>query len=65
MYVGVLMVIGGQALLFESWLLAGYAAGVGMAFHLFVVRYEEPRLRELFGADYDRYRTRVGRWLPR
>lgn len=41
-----------------------YAAGVATAFHLFVVGYEEPHLRRVFGPEYDAYRQRVPRWLP-
>lgn len=33
--------------------------------HLYVVRVEEPRLVERFGADYAAYARRVPRWLPR
>jgi protein-S-isoprenylcysteine O-methyltransferase Ste14 len=36
-----------------------------VCFHLFVVLYEEPRLQKEFGAEYDAYRSRAGRWLPR
>lgn len=65
MYVGVLTVILGWAIFFASVRLLGYAAVVATAFHLVVVFYEEQRLRQLFGADYDAYCVRVGRWLPR
>jgi protein-S-isoprenylcysteine O-methyltransferase Ste14 len=65
MYVGVLCVILGQALLFRAWSLVLYAAGVALAFHLFVRLYEEPHLRRTFGEDYEAYRARVPRWLPR
>jgi protein-S-isoprenylcysteine O-methyltransferase Ste14 len=64
MYVGVLTVIVGWAVLFQAGILLGYAALVGTAFHLMAVLYEEPHLRRVFGADYDRYRAQVGRWLP-
>ena len=33
--------------------------------HLFVLLYEEPTLRRLFGADYELYCANVSRWLPR
>ena len=33
--------------------------------HLFVVFYEEPTLRGMFGADYEEYSRNVGRWWPR
>jgi len=39
-------------------------AGV-LATALFVLLYEEPALREKFGADYDEYCRNVRRWMPR
>jgi len=39
-------------------------AGV-LATALFVLLYEEPTLREKFGADYDEYCRNVRRWMPR
>jgi protein-S-isoprenylcysteine O-methyltransferase Ste14 len=65
MYVGVLAVIAGQALLLgDIWLIV-YAALVWLAFHIFVVGYEEPILRRRYGAEFDDYCTLVPRWLPR
>jgi protein-S-isoprenylcysteine O-methyltransferase Ste14 len=65
MYVGVLTVIVGLAVLHRSLPVAAYAAVVATGFHLFVLLYEEPHLRRLFGAEYDAYCVRVGRWLPK
>jgi protein-S-isoprenylcysteine O-methyltransferase Ste14 len=65
MYVGVLCVILGWAALFSHAGLLLYAALVFTAFQCFIVAYEEPHLAETFGADYEAYRARVGRWLPR
>ena len=65
MYVGVLTVIVGQALLLGREVLLGWAGAMALVFHLFVVLHEEPELRERFGPDYEEYRQRVGRWLPR
>jgi protein-S-isoprenylcysteine O-methyltransferase Ste14 len=39
-------------------------AGV-LATALFVLLYEEPTLREKFGADYEEYCRNVRRWIPR
>ena len=65
MYVGVVTMIGGEALLFLSpWLLA-WAATMLIVFHLRVVIYEEPTLARTFGEAWDEYRSRVPRWLPR
>ena len=65
MYVGVAAVILGQALVLRStdllwWLAVFLAAVVG-----FVKLYEEPTLREQFGASYDDYRAAVPGWWPR
>ena len=65
MYVGVLLVIIGQAILYETALLLIYAGFVWLAFHTFVIVFEEPTLTELFGESYERYRRKVGRWIPR
>jgi len=65
MYVGVVAVILGQALLFSDRGVLIYAAIVWLGFHLFVLAYEEPTLSEKFGASYDAFRANVPRWLPR
>jgi len=65
MYVGVLTVILGWTVLFRSLALLLYASCIGGVFHLFVLLYEEPHLRSVFGEQYDRYCSRTGRWLPR
>jgi protein-S-isoprenylcysteine O-methyltransferase Ste14 len=65
MYVGVLALIVGQALLLGREVLLVWAGGAAILFQLFVVFHEEPELRKRFGAEYDDYRRRVGRWLPR
>ena len=65
MYVGVLALIVGQALLLGREILFAWAAAAWLLFHLFVVLEEEPGLRRRFGAAYEAYCGRVGRWLPR
>ncbi len=65
MYVGVLAIILGQALLFASLPLLVYGAAVFLAVHLFVVGYEEPTLRRTYGTEYEAFKTAVPRWLPR
>jgi protein-S-isoprenylcysteine O-methyltransferase Ste14 len=65
MYVGVFMVILGWALLFHSTMLAVYAVVVAVFFNAFIALYEEPHLAKTFGGEYDEYRARVPRWLPR
>jgi protein-S-isoprenylcysteine O-methyltransferase Ste14 len=53
------------ALCSGAWTLVAWAAVVPVAFHLFVVIYEEPTLKRIFGEDYEDYRRDVGRWVPR
>ena len=65
MYVAVVSVILGQALLFANAWLFAYAGFVWLGFHGFVTQYEEPTLRQTFGQDYEVYCRGVGRWLPR
>jgi len=65
MYVAVVAAILGQALLFGSPTLLVYCAAVWLAFHLFVVAYEEPTLRAHYGPGYAAYRANVRRWVPR
>jgi protein-S-isoprenylcysteine O-methyltransferase Ste14 len=65
MYIAVLLVILGQAIVFGSWLLVGYALLFCVVVHTFVVLVEEPSLREQFDGSYDDYLRHVHRWLPR
>ena len=64
MYVGVVAVIAGQAILFADWRVLLYAALIWLACHLFVVAYEEPTLSRTFGAEYEAFRAHVPRWIP-
>ena len=65
MYVGVVAMVVGQALLFANVALLVYAAVLWVVFHLFVTAYEEPALRRQFGADYEAFARHVPRWIPR
>jgi protein-S-isoprenylcysteine O-methyltransferase Ste14 len=65
MYIGVGLVIGGQAWLLHSLHIAIYLAGFWLIAHFFVLFYEEPTLQKQFGEEYERYRERVPRWVPR
>jgi protein-S-isoprenylcysteine O-methyltransferase Ste14 len=57
-------VLFGEAWLFLSPPMLLYAVVAAAGFHLLVLVYEEPTLRERFGADYELYRSKVGRWIP-
>jgi protein-S-isoprenylcysteine O-methyltransferase Ste14 len=65
MYLAVLAVITGQALLLGRPVLLGYAAAVGAAFTGFVYGYEQPALARRYGAQYQAYRRAVPGWWPR
>ena len=65
MYIAVLLLIFGQGLLFGNLSLLGYGTIVWLGFLAFVIFYEEPTLHRKFGAEYEEYRSRVPRWLPR
>ena len=65
MYIGVLLVLFGWTLLFQSAALGWYAAMVALAFHLRVLLGEEPWLARTHGAEWHAYERAVPRWLWR
>ena len=65
MYVGVLTVIFGWAVLYRSAAISLYGLAVALCFYSFVVFSEEPRLRQRFSCEYERYCAEVPRWLLR
>jgi protein-S-isoprenylcysteine O-methyltransferase Ste14 len=65
MYVGVLLILLGESITFASLPILQYTVVVWLFFHLFVVFYEEPTLKQKFGASYEEYRKNVPRWIPR
>jgi protein-S-isoprenylcysteine O-methyltransferase Ste14 len=65
MYVAVVSIVLGQALLFGDVRVLAYGVVAWLATHLFVVGYEEPTLRRTFGAEYEEYCAHVPRWVPR
>jgi protein-S-isoprenylcysteine O-methyltransferase Ste14 len=64
-YVAVVAVILGQALLFGDWRLLWYGALLWLFFHVWVVAIEEPTLKQTFGTEYESFLTNVPRWIPR
>jgi protein-S-isoprenylcysteine O-methyltransferase Ste14 len=65
MYVGVATIVLGQAVLFQSWHVLECLAIVLLIIQFFVLFYEEPTLARQFGQEYEEYKKRVPRWLPR
>lgn len=65
MYIGAGFVLAGVALYYQSMPLLIYSAIFLLIAHLFVIVYEEPTLRRMFGPEYNEYRRRVRRWWPR
>jgi len=62
---GVAAMLTGEALLFRSLALAGWAAAFIAVNHAYFLLAEEPGLERRFGAAYAEYKQRVPRWLPR
>jgi protein-S-isoprenylcysteine O-methyltransferase Ste14 len=62
MYLGAGIAMAGAALFYQAVTLLGYVAFFFLATHLFVVVYEEPTLRRIFGDEYEAYCRRVPRW---
>ena len=65
MYLGVLMVLLGEAWLLDSGVLLRYSGVVFLFFNVFILGYEEPALRRSFGEEYQAYWREVRRWIPR
>jgi protein-S-isoprenylcysteine O-methyltransferase Ste14 len=65
MYLSVTLIILGEAMLMRSSAMVVYWAIWFIWVNVFVVGYEEPTLRRMFGASYEEYTRRVGRWIPK
>jgi protein-S-isoprenylcysteine O-methyltransferase Ste14 len=65
MYLGVVAIVIGEAMLFADVELLIYALVAWLTMHAFVVFYEEPKLGRIFGAEYTAFCAQVPRWLPR
>jgi protein-S-isoprenylcysteine O-methyltransferase Ste14 len=62
MYLSVLSVLAAESLFFQNSVLLIYAVIIFFCFHLFVLLYEEPHLRNQFGQHYLDYCREVPRW---
>jgi len=63
MYVGVILILIGEAIFFQSANLRVYLLFVFVVFNIFVIHIEEPRLRKDFGEEYNLYCQKVRRWI--
>ncbi|MBI4503633.1 MAG: isoprenylcysteine carboxylmethyltransferase family protein [Gemmatimonadetes bacterium] len=64
MYIGAGLALLGAAVFYWSLPLFGYAVAFGIITDLFVLFYEEPTLKRIFGSEYEEYQSRVNRWIP-
>ena len=64
MYVGVVLILAGEAWVFWSGGLLLYAVGFFLVANLFIDFHEEPALRRTFGESYADYVRTVPRWVP-
>jgi protein-S-isoprenylcysteine O-methyltransferase Ste14 len=65
MITGVGTILVGEALLFRSWGIATELVVFALVNAVYFPLVEEPGLQQRFGAEYEEYRARVPRWLPR
>jgi protein-S-isoprenylcysteine O-methyltransferase Ste14 len=65
MITGVGAILAGQALFFRSWAIAIELVLFALVNAIYFPLIEEPGLSRRFGAEYEEYRARVPRWLPR
>jgi len=67
MYVGMGIALIGEALVFPNvtWLMLAMVVSLWAVLSVFIIEYEEPSLRRMFGAEYEAYFREVHRWIPR
>jgi protein-S-isoprenylcysteine O-methyltransferase Ste14 len=64
-YVALVAIILGQAMLMGDSRLVVYGALLWLFFHVWVMAIEEPTLEQKFGSEYEAFRAAVPRWIPR
>jgi protein-S-isoprenylcysteine O-methyltransferase Ste14 len=64
-YLGALVILLGHIVWSGSALVVAYFLCYVIAFHILITVFEEPVLRDKFGAAYDEYFKQVPRWIPR
>ncbi|MBD3351833.1 MAG: hypothetical protein GF364_10140 [Candidatus Lokiarchaeota archaeon] len=63
MYFGVILMIFGEGLLVESFSILIWGILTFIAFHITIIKKEEPHLEQKYGDSYRKYRERVPRWF--
>ena len=63
MYVGVMLILVSESIFFKAQSLWMYSLFVFIAFNLFIIFFEEQRLRKDFGNEYEAYCKKVRRWM--
>ncbi len=64
MYIGVLAMLAGEALLYLDLRLLCFLLAMVVVFNIFILGYEERALGRQFGEEYARYCAAVPRWIP-
>ena len=65
MYLGAVLVVAGEAVVYQSGAVFLQAIVMWVLFHVYVVYFEEPVLKKRFGQEYVDYLRVVPRWLPK
>ena len=65
MNMGMLLILGAEALLFSSWYLASWMCVFFIICSIYFPLLEEPGLERRFGDAYRQYKANVPRWIPR
>ena len=63
MYLGVIILIFGIGIILESISIVSWFILLWLGFHIVVVKFEEPHLREKFGQSYVNYCKKTPRWM--
>jgi protein-S-isoprenylcysteine O-methyltransferase Ste14 len=65
MYCSGILILFGEFVISGSGAILLYLLFIWLIFHLFIVFYEEPHLRKVFGEPYEKFCRKVPRWMPR
>lgn len=65
LYIGNLLLFCGLLAVLGRWLWIPVLLPIAVGYYQLVVLWEEQLLRQVFGAEYELYAARVGRWIPR